>query len=129
MGLAGVGTPEQSFGVTCAVQPNNKRDLHGTSWLAKPRKPLKPVGDVSAPTISATCYNYNMQQNDSVASLIETFQLDVRSFIQQNQRQFGGLQAVTFKLGESQDAAELERILRVVGSVTRPLTADPPYFT
>jgi hypothetical protein len=127
---AGVGTPEQTYGVSCTVFPGNKRDLHGTPWLAsgRQRRRVAPMNAATALDVNATCYNYRTQRGESVSSIVEWFDLDYRDFIQRNQRRFGNLQQVTYKLVQNKKEKELQRILEMVGSVTRPLTADNPYF-
>jgi hypothetical protein len=127
---AGVGTPEQTYGVSCTVFPGNKRDLHGTPWLAKARKLVSPVSAAAALDINATCYRYTTTRDkESVSSIVESFDLDYRDFIQLNRNQLGSLQEVTYKIGQRKKEAELQRILEVVGSVTRDLTTDKPYLT
>lgn len=127
--LAGVGTPEQTYGVACTVFPGNKKDLHGTPWLVKPRKRVAPVTASAALAVNAKCYSYTTQADENVSSIVETFNVDYRDFIHRNRRQFGSLQDVTYRLGQNKKATELQRILEVVSSVTKDLTPERPYFT
>ncbi|KAF6258414.1 hypothetical protein COO60DRAFT_1692748 [Scenedesmus sp. NREL 46B-D3] len=76
MGLAGVGTPEQTYGVSCTVFPGNKRDLHGTPWLARQRRQVQPLNAAAALNVTATCYNYQVQPKETVASIVESLDLD-----------------------------------------------------
>ncbi|WIA32991.1 hypothetical protein OEZ86_006150 [Tetradesmus obliquus] len=129
MGLAGVGTPEQTYGVACTVFPGNKKDLHGTPWLAKPRKPVSPINAAVALEVNANCYKYKTEANESVSTIVEWFDLDYRLFIQRNRKQFGNLQDVTYRLGQTKKARQLQNILDVVSNVTADLTTEKPYFT
>ncbi|KAF6250826.1 hypothetical protein COO60DRAFT_1645962 [Scenedesmus sp. NREL 46B-D3] len=113
MGLAGVGTPEQTYGVSCTVFPGNKRDLHGTPWLARQRRQVQPLNAAAALNVTATCYNYQVQPKETVASIVESLDLDYGAFIQQNRRQFGSLQDVSYKLGRTRTASQLHKILTV----------------
>jgi hypothetical protein len=70
-----------------------------------------------------------MQQNESVGSVLDYFQLESLEFFQQNRRQFGGLQAVTYKLGQNRAAAEYDSLLRAVGNSTRAFTTNRPHLT
>eukprot|EP00882_Tetradesmus_deserticola_P025183 GHRQ01027646.1.p1 GENE.GHRQ01027646.1~~GHRQ01027646.1.p1 ORF type:complete len:451 (+),score=70.12 GHRQ01027646.1:210-1562(+) len=128
MGLAGVGTPEQTYGVSCTVFPGNQKDLHGTGWLTKQRRQVQPLNAASALNVTADCYSYRVQRKETVASIVESLGLDYVDFIQRNRRQFGRLQNVSYKLAQTKTAVELQKILTVVSTVTQPLTADKPYF-
>lgn len=127
--LAGVGTPEQTYGVACTVFPGNKRDMHGTPWLDKPRRRVSPVNASVALDLNAKCYNYTTKLGESVSNIVEWFDVDYRDFIQHNRKQFGDLQDVMYRLGQTKKARQLQRILEVVSSVTKDLTQDQPYFT
>lgn len=109
--------------------PGNKKDLHGTPWLAKPRKPVSPINAAVALEVNAKCYNYKTEANESVSTIVEWFDLDYRLFIQRNRKQFGNLQDVTYRLGQTKKARQLQNILDVVSNVTADLTTEKPYFT
>jgi hypothetical protein len=125
---AGVGTPEQTYGVSCTVFPGNNRDLHGTPWLAKQRRKVEPLNAAAALNVTATCYKYKAQREETVASIVESLDLDYREFIHDNFQQFGKLQNVSYKMAQTKKAAELATILKVVGSITQPYTPVKPYF-
>jgi hypothetical protein len=123
-----VGTPEQTYGVSCTVFPGNKRDLHGTPWLAKQRRKVAPLNVAAELDVTSTCYNYRVQKGETVAAIVESLDLNYTQFIQSNRRQFGELQDVSYKMAQSKTAAELQTILNVVGRITKPYTDAKPYF-
>jgi hypothetical protein len=125
---AGVGTPEQTYGVSCTVFPGNKRDLHGTPWLATKRRKVEPLNATADLDVTSTCYNYRVQKGETVASIAESLDLNYTQFIQDNRRQFGELQDVSYKMAQSKTAAELQTILNVVSRITKPYTDAKPYF-
>jgi hypothetical protein len=83
---AGVGTPEQSYGVECELAPGQPGNLHATQpWLIKKRKPLQRWPRDTA--YDTTCYTYTFTKHDNVpslASLVDPFELNIRSLVPEN---------------------------------------------
>eukprot|EP00883_Tetradesmus_obliquus_P003349 jgi/Sobl393_1/13601/SZX60317.1 len=89
MGLLGVGTPDNSYGVTCEPTKGTRENLHGQRlWITDARRrPLQLPPDLDA---RGDCYNYRVQRGDDVASVVDGLGLDVRGFVQDaaNRRAF-----------------------------------------
>uniref|UniRef100_A0A383W9S6 Peptidase C1A papain C-terminal domain-containing protein n=1 Tax=Tetradesmus obliquus TaxID=3088 RepID=A0A383W9S6_TETOB len=81
MGLAGVGTPDATYAVSCypaegtPLHPN-----HEQPWARSRRRPLTP--ESSEVLLSNTCYRYTIREGDTVASIVDHFGLDMRQFVQ-----------------------------------------------
>lgn len=66
MGLAGVGTPDKTYAVSCypaegaALNPN-----HDQPWTRDRRRLLTPPDD------SDTCFTYTTKKGDTVASIVD----------------------------------------------------------
>jgi hypothetical protein len=77
MGLAGVGTPDATYVVSC--YPAEGTDLHPNSeqpWARSRRRPLTP--ESTEVLLNNTCYRYTTQQGDIVASIVDHFGVDMR---------------------------------------------------
>ncbi|WIA23159.1 hypothetical protein OEZ85_001490 [Tetradesmus obliquus] len=81
MGLAGVGTPDATYAVSCypaegtPLHPN-----HEQPWARSRRRPLTP--ESREVLLSNTCYRYTVQEGDTVASIVDHFGLGMRQFVQ-----------------------------------------------
>jgi hypothetical protein len=89
MGVAGVGVPEETFGVSCVPYPGNEHDLHATKpW--RQRQPVQlPDTTKDVFNLSLECYNYAPTQNDTVAAVADAFELDIRKLLADNKALFG----------------------------------------
>jgi hypothetical protein len=80
---AGLGTPEQTYGVECEIAPGRPGNLHATQpWLNNKRKPLQRWPNDTA--YDTTCYTYTFTKYDNVlslASLVDHFQLNIQSLV------------------------------------------------
>jgi hypothetical protein len=89
MGVAGVGVPEETFGGSCVPHPGNEHDLHATEHWRQPR----PVQLVNAKTdllkLDAKCYNYDPTPTDTVVSIADAFEQDIRKLLADNKALFG----------------------------------------
>lgn len=81
---AGVGTPEQTWGVNCIPAPSTELNKHSTEpWRnTTTRLPLyrKPFNN--------TCAVYKFQKHDTVAAILDKLELDVTSGIRQFVRRY-----------------------------------------
>uniref|UniRef100_A0A383W3I5 Peptidase C1A papain C-terminal domain-containing protein n=1 Tax=Tetradesmus obliquus TaxID=3088 RepID=A0A383W3I5_TETOB len=116
MGLAGVGTPDKTYAVSCypaegaALNPN-----HDQPWTRNRRRLLTPQGD------SNTCFTYMTQQGDTAASIVDHFGLDMRlQFVQDkaNRGIVGTLATFKFPFGTTMTEDEVGIALRTANSVT-----------
>jgi hypothetical protein len=74
MGLAGVGTPDKTYAVSCypaASTPLNRN--HDRPWTRKQRLSLTPIND-----LDDTCYIYKTRQGDTLGAIVDHFGLDLR---------------------------------------------------
>jgi hypothetical protein len=73
MGLAGVGTPDKTYAVSCyPAESTALNPHHDQPWTRNRRRPLALRDD------SDTCYTYISRQGDTVASVVDHFGLDMR---------------------------------------------------
>lgn len=80
---AGVGTPEQTWGVSCIPAPGTEQNKHSTEpWLESARRP------VYRQPFNNTCGVYQIRRYDTVASVLDNFELDVTSGIRQFVRRY-----------------------------------------
>ncbi|KAF6255687.1 hypothetical protein COO60DRAFT_193116 [Scenedesmus sp. NREL 46B-D3] len=132
MGVAGVGTPDVTYGVVCEPAPGSVDNLHGNRpWLTNTRLPLRPiVGD-------ATCYLYEMSTNDTFASVAEHFDVDIRTLVEDNLQLFSIIPDVTYKYQRTLKLDEMQQALSIVQNVTQEMLSNPtspergaiePYF-
>jgi hypothetical protein len=76
MGLAGVGTPDQTYAVSCypaASRPLNRN--HDQPWTRDRRLNLTQIHNES---ISETCYTYTTRQGDTLGAIVEHLGLNMR---------------------------------------------------
>jgi hypothetical protein len=89
MGVAGVGVPEETFGVSCVPYPGNEHDLHATEPWRHPRAVQLVNTKTDTFNLDVECYNYDPTPNDTVAAIADAFELDIRKLLADNKALFG----------------------------------------
>eukprot|EP00882_Tetradesmus_deserticola_P003461 GHRQ01003660.1.p1 GENE.GHRQ01003660.1~~GHRQ01003660.1.p1 ORF type:complete len:712 (+),score=141.58 GHRQ01003660.1:390-2525(+) len=132
MGLAGVGTPDQTYGVSCAPLPGSTADPHGVRQFYgyKSQLPVEFINPAKDKLdLSVPCFKYTLRRNDTVASVVDTFDLSMEEFVLKQlttQRQGSltattggvwGYENVTYKLGDTTDVEVLDKMLTVADDV------------
>ncbi|WIA41427.1 hypothetical protein OEZ86_005009 [Tetradesmus obliquus] len=119
MGVAGVGTPDLTYGVVCEPAPGSVDNMHANSpWLKKTRLPLKPFEKEEG------CYSYTMTASDTFASVADHFDVDIRSLVSNNLELFSIITNTTYKYQTTLSLDEMKDTLRVVQNVTQGLLGD-----
>jgi hypothetical protein len=74
MGLSGIGTPDATFGISCYPTNGTTANLHShTPWTRNIRRFLTPLEG-----INGRCYNYTIRKGDTLAAIVDHFELDMR---------------------------------------------------
>ncbi|KAF8072389.1 RCH2 [Scenedesmus sp. PABB004] len=126
MGVAGVGVPDQTFGVECVPAPGGPFDLHETQpWRdPKPVTLVDPAADLFK--LDPDCYTYTARAREPLSAVADAFGINMRDFVLRNQdtlsRAHGGRgleRVVKYKFPGRRSPSELLDILSVVGATTR----------
>ncbi|WIA08057.1 hypothetical protein OEZ85_007523 [Tetradesmus obliquus] len=145
MGLAGVGTPDQTYGVTCAPLPGSEYDRDGVRQFYdyKRRLPVEFINPAEHRLdLDVPCFKYKLQGHDTIAAVVDGFRLTMEEFVlkQQTTQQQGGpkltdgspwsYENVTYKLGDNSDAELLDKMLKVADDVFKTKNQAPyqPYI-
>ncbi|WIA23217.1 hypothetical protein OEZ86_010105 [Tetradesmus obliquus] len=144
MGLAGVGAPDQTYGVSCSPPPGSQWDPFGVQkfYGGKLRKNVQLMKPADRVNLTTTCFNYVLTNNDTVASVVDHFEQDIQAFVANQvevarNRAGGGaakdgpwtLQNTTYKLIGSYNEQQLTKMLQTAqevlhGSFEVPYTAS-----
>ncbi|WIA11336.1 hypothetical protein OEZ85_011459 [Tetradesmus obliquus] len=127
MGLLGVAQPEETYGVICEPTTGTPENQHGhMPWITDERRRM--LTPLPAPDdMSGTCFNYTTLLDEGVAFIVDHFDLDIRTFVQDAaNRGLFRLEDFTYKFAYKLQAAEIALVIRTVASVTQVLAADPP---
>ncbi|WIA38981.1 hypothetical protein OEZ86_005133 [Tetradesmus obliquus] len=83
MGLAGVGAPDQTYGVSCSPPPGSEWDPFGVQkfYGGKSRKTVQLIKPSDRVNLTETCFNYVLTDNDTVASVVDHFDQDIQAFV------------------------------------------------
>jgi hypothetical protein len=74
MGLAGIGTPDATYAVSCRPTDGTKLNLHWNQpWTRSRRRFLTP-----RESDRDTCYSYTIQKGDTVGAIVDHFGVDMR---------------------------------------------------
>ncbi|KAF8063660.1 MSL1 [Scenedesmus sp. PABB004] len=126
MGLAGVGTPDQTFGVECAPPSGGKLDPHQVVPWQRPR-PVELVDRGQILDLDAPCVQYRVAAGDTAASIAEAFGLDMRRFVKDNADVWGPPSNVSYALSSAiaLSNATLAKVLNASEAALRR-AGDPP---
>ncbi|WIA21131.1 hypothetical protein OEZ85_005443 [Tetradesmus obliquus] len=120
MGVAGVGTPDLTYGVVCEPAPGSVDNMHANNpWLKDTRLPLTPTEKKKG------CYTYNMTAKDTFASVAEKFKVKISDLVRDNLQLFNVTPNTTYKYQTTLSADELKETLRTVQAVTQRLLGKP----
>lgn len=106
---------------------NNER-----SWLERNRKPLTEDRKLFKES-NGTCYLYTTVPGDSVSSVVDALELDIRSFVLQNaaDEKLGKVANLTYRFSSTLRSEEIANVLQIATNVKTELdrlrlpTADP----
>ncbi|WIA12826.1 hypothetical protein OEZ85_006454 [Tetradesmus obliquus] len=71
MGIGGVGTPEQTYGVVCTLTEQQKLATVISQPWEQERRPLEPINKTVALDTLAECYRYTFSMDEAVASVVD----------------------------------------------------------
>ncbi|WIA11601.1 hypothetical protein OEZ85_011706 [Tetradesmus obliquus] len=129
MGIGGVGTPEQTYGITCTATEQHKLATVNTQPWEQERRAVAPDSAAVALDTLASCYRYKFVKGDTVASIVSWSGVPIQNFTQTNWKMFGGLQDVKFSFASKLAEADIRNALQSVAEVTRDITNNRPFFT
>ncbi|WIA36815.1 hypothetical protein OEZ86_008070 [Tetradesmus obliquus] len=119
MGVAGVGTPEVTYGVECEPAPGSVDNMHvNKPWLRKSRLNLSRAD-------TPNCYNYKMGENDTLAYVADHFDVDIRTVVSDNLGLFSVMHNTTYKYQTTLSTDEMLDTLSTVQSVTQQMLSTP----
>lgn len=126
---AGVGNPEDTYAVICEPQPGTDRDLHDIQpWRREQRKPVRLVNpQADRDNLEVPCYQYDAEPGDTGPSIADAFDLDVRSFAQQNTQVFN-LVTVSTNFEVELTSDQVNSILSNVRAMQQFQAAGEPFF-
>ncbi|KAF8055998.1 hypothetical protein HT031_006519 [Scenedesmus sp. PABB004] len=128
MGVAAVGTPDETYGLECTPVPGApQHDPHSTQpWrVPRPVELLDPVRDTL--DLRAPCVGYRVARGDTLASIVDSFGIDMRRFVQRDNAALWPRQNVSYTLGPSLTDAELGMVLATAKDVLAAPRAPRPY--
>ncbi|KAF8069582.1 hypothetical protein HT031_001699 [Scenedesmus sp. PABB004] len=117
MGLAGVGTPDQTFGVECVPLPGSEHDPHHVQpWLRPRRVELERRDQLL--DLNTSCVIYRARADDSVASIVDAFRIDMVDFVRVNSNLWGARVNMSYALSSAALAQEsLQKVLDAAARV------------
>ncbi|KAF8056023.1 MSL1 [Scenedesmus sp. PABB004] len=128
MGVAAVGTPDETYGLECTPVPGApQHDPHSTQpWrVPRPVELLDPVRDTL--DLRAPCVGYRVARGDTLASIVDSFGIDMRRFVQRDNAALWPRQNVSYTLGPSLTDSELGMVLATAKDVLAAPRAPRPY--
>lgn len=115
--------------VSCQPAAGTTNNLHGEeSWLQRHRKPVDDDGLPPGIKPEQQCYKYTAVTGDTVADIVDHFDLDIRAFVRENANVVGELANLTFKWPMTLRAEELASVLRIVTNATGGAAKQAPFF-
>ncbi|WIA41421.1 hypothetical protein OEZ86_005004 [Tetradesmus obliquus] len=132
MGVAGVGTPDFTYGVMCEPTDGSIYNLHNDKpWLRKARLPLQPIREQPIGESKPFCYTYTMKAHDTLAYMADHFGLEISQVVKSNLQLFETDPNTTFKYQTTLTPDEMKQTLQAVYNVTQRILdmgAIEPYF-
>ncbi|WIA18668.1 hypothetical protein OEZ85_003372 [Tetradesmus obliquus] len=83
MGLAGVGAPDQTYGVSCSPPPGSPWDPFGVRkfYGGKPRKNVQLIKPSDRVNLSNRCFNYVLTNQDTMSLVVDHFDQEIQAFV------------------------------------------------
>ncbi|WIA41425.1 hypothetical protein OEZ86_005008 [Tetradesmus obliquus] len=123
MGVAGVGTPDLTYGVVCEPAPGSVGNMHANKpWLRNTRLPLTPAKDEPREN---RCYFYTMTAKDTFASVADHFEVELSDLVQNNLKLFSVVHNTTYKYQTTLSLDEMKDTLRTIQNVTQRMLGTP----
>jgi hypothetical protein len=123
---AGIGTPEDTYGLVCEPTAGTDNDPHHIRpWAVEQRKKVTLSDPADLTNLEAPCYLYTAEERDTAASIADAFLLDLRLFVRDNVDIF---QPVTVDASFGNDSwaqADFVTIFEAVGSMQLHGAIDP----
>lgn len=137
---AGVGAPDQTYGVSCSPPPGSEWDPFGIKrfYNGKPRKHVQLIKPNDRVNLTESCFNYVLTNNDTLASVVDQFDQDIQAFVATQadvaRKRTGGLTAnnapwryqnTTYKLIGLYSERQLTKMLQTAQEVLHDSTQAP----